>query len=224
MFIRAEYSVGPDLRFLSNLDMNRMMARTFRRASIPYALSQGFNPHIKFSLGTVLPVGVWGEKEYFDIELSDFLSAPDFIKRLNEVLPSEVFINKALFLPKAPAALMRIINGASYAFVFKKGYNLAKLREDILRSSSLIVKSRGKKKDIEKDLRPGIFKIEIEHIEDVDVLKLWVATNQPINVRYDELLALFSNFGIDYEIIDVYRKGNYIRLGEDFYSPLEKVS
>ena len=63
MRVRMEYRVGNDLKFLGNLDMMNLMSRALRRARIPFALSEGFNPHIKFSLGTVLPVGV-GEREY----------------------------------------------------------------------------------------------------------------------------------------------------------------
>ncbi|MDD3890543.1 MAG: TIGR03936 family radical SAM-associated protein, partial [Syntrophomonadaceae bacterium] len=70
MRLRAEYRIGPELKFLANLDMMNVIGRTLRRAAIPYALSEGFNPHIKLSLGTVLPVGLWGEKEYFDLELT----------------------------------------------------------------------------------------------------------------------------------------------------------
>jgi len=70
MRIRAAYRVGEDLKFLGNLDMLNLMGRALRRADVPFALSEGFNPHIKLSLGTVLPVGVWGENEYFDLELS----------------------------------------------------------------------------------------------------------------------------------------------------------
>lgn len=224
MYIRAEYGVGSNLRFLSNLDMHRMMERSFRRANIPYALSQGFNPHIKFSLGTVLPVGVWGEREYFDIELREFLSPEDFQNKMNIALPTDVVINNCIFLKEKPPALMRVINTASYAFVVKKGIGLDNIREKILESKQLVVKSRGKKKDIDKDLRPGIYKIDVKLETDFDIIKLWVATGQPINVRYDELVDLLKNYSIDYEIIDVYRKGNYIRIDDSFYTPLERVS
>ncbi|HBQ86380.1 MAG TPA: radical SAM protein, partial [Syntrophomonas sp.] len=63
MYLRAEYRLGPELKFLGNLDTMHLMERALRRAGIPYALSEGFNPHIKLSMGTVLPVGLWSEKE-----------------------------------------------------------------------------------------------------------------------------------------------------------------
>ncbi len=68
MRLRAEYSVGRNLQFLANLDMMHLMERALRRAAIPCQLTEGFNPHIKLSMGTILPVGVWGKNEYFDLD------------------------------------------------------------------------------------------------------------------------------------------------------------
>ena len=78
MRLRAEYRVGSDLRFLSSLGLMHMMERAFRRAEVPYALSEGFNPHIRLSMGTVLPVGIWGEHEYFDLELERDMDEREF--------------------------------------------------------------------------------------------------------------------------------------------------
>ena len=55
-----EYEKGPAIRYLSHLDMVRLWERLFRRSGLPLQLTQGFNPHLKISLGTVLPVGLWG--------------------------------------------------------------------------------------------------------------------------------------------------------------------
>ncbi len=224
MYIRAEYGVGSDLRFLSNLDMYRMMERSFRRANIPYALSQGYNPHIKFSLGTVLPVGVWGEREYFDLELREPLAAQEFILQMNSAFPADVIINKCQVLELRPLALMRVINAASYAFAFEKGVDLQEIRARILNSSNLTIKSKGKNKDMDKDLRSGIFNIDVQLGDKSDIMEIWVAVGQPINIRYDELMDLLKGFVIDYRIIDVYRTGNYIWINDSFYTPLEKVS
>ncbi len=224
MHIRAEYSVGSNLRFLSNLDMHRMMERSFRRANIPYALSQGYNPHIKFSLGTVLPVGVWGEREYLDLELRKHLVAQEFIQQMNLVLPAGIAISECKVLEAKPLALMRVINAASYAFVFEKGVDLQGVRTKILGSSNLIMKSKGKNKDLDKDLRQGIFKIDVQLGDKSDIMKIWAAVGQPLNIRYDELMELLKGFVIDYKIIDIYRKGNYIWINDSFYTPLEKVS
>ncbi|MFR3272966.1 MAG: DUF2344 domain-containing protein [Slackia sp.] len=42
-----------------------------RRADLPYAVSQGFSPHMKQAFGAALPVGVGGTEEIFDVQLTD---------------------------------------------------------------------------------------------------------------------------------------------------------
>lgn len=225
MKLRAEYVVGSDLKFLGNLDMINLMSRALRRADIPYALSKGFNPHIKLSMGTVLPVGVWGRQELFDLELNQAMAPDNFKLKLNQVLPDGMKVTKCIGIGNGEDALMKVINAAAYSFIIKrKAYDFAGLAEAILSRTSLKVKSRGKKKDVEKDIRPGIYKITLEDHDDSVIINIWVNVGEPVNVRYDELLDLMSRQGIEpRDVVDVFRSGNYIRVGDNFYSPLEKV-
>jgi len=225
MRLRAEYKVGSDLKFLGTLDMMNMMGRALRRASIPFALSEGFNPHIKFSMGTVLPVGVWGENEYFDIELAQDMDPVEFVDRLNKVLPDAMKVKHCLKIKDNELALMKVINAACYTFVIKRDdYDILNLPEELMSSDTLIVAGRGKKKGIQKDLRPGIYKITINYQQDSVMINTWVNVGEPVNVRYDELLDLLIQWGVKQKSVsDIYRSANYIRSGSMFYSPLEKV-
>ena len=224
MLLRAEYSVGVNLRFLGNLDMMRLMQRALRRAQIPYALSRGFNPHIKLSLGTVLPVGLWGEKEYFDIELSQDMEPQDFLQSINDVLPLQMSVNECINISAQEPALMKIINSASYRFCIQKTeIDLQKIKAEILNSEAIIIKSKGKKKGIDKDLRPGIFKATVHKSPQFDIMEIWSSIGTPLNVRYDELLAALVLYGIGREkIIDIYRSGNYIKKGAKYSNPMKR--
>ncbi len=225
MRLRAEYRVGPDLRFLSNLDLMHMMERAFRRAQIPYALSEGFNPHIRLSMGTVLPVGLWGEHEYFDLALKCDMDVNDFIQRLNAALPPEVNVIRAVSISSADPSLMAVINSASYALVLNTTeFDLDTFFDELLSCPSLVVKSRGKKKNLDKELRSGIYRIDIEPQEQGKLVNIWVALGEPLNVRYDELLDLLDARGLERKMLrDIYRSGNYIYKYGSFLSPLEKV-
>lgn len=225
MLLRCEYHVNADLRFLSNLDMMHLMERALRRAKIPYALSEGFNPHLKLSLGTVLPVGLWGEREYFDLELKNPMPPEEFMQGLNESLPPSMGLNQVRIIDKNSPALMKIINSATYSFVIDAtAERLTEIGQNLLVATELIVRSRGKKKDQNKDLRAGIFKIEVIQGEDFVIMNMWVSTGEPVNVRYDELTDLLTQFGIGPDTLkDVYRSGNYIHDDAVFYTPLEKV-
>lgn len=224
MRMRAEYTLGSELRFLANLDTMHMMERALRRARLPFALSEGFNPHIRLSMGTVLPVGLWGLKEYFDLELDQEIEPDRLQSDLNRVLPVGVEIKQAAVIPADTPSLMKIINCANYGFIVKGG-SVESTAQDIMRADSLMIASRGKKKGVDKDIRKGIYKIDIQPIDEGSQLNIWAAVGEPVNIRYDELMDLLMMKGIAAgDITDVFREGNYIYNGQQFFSPLEKES
>ncbi|HNX92329.1 MAG TPA: TIGR03936 family radical SAM-associated protein [Syntrophomonas sp.] len=223
MRLRVEYSAGPELKFLANLDMMHLMERALRRAGIPYHLSEGFNPHIRLSMGTILPVGVWGKHEYFDLDLEE-MDQQDFISGMNEVLPAALTITDCQQIEDNAPSLMKIINAAEYTFVISAGNDLQALINGILNQDSLLVQSRGKNKNVQKDLRPGLYQMNITTAEEYDMLSVMVSINEPLNIRYDELQALFIEHGINAkDIADIFRQGNYIKEGQQFYSPIKRV-
>jgi radical SAM-linked protein len=57
-------------RYLSHLDTARALQRTFARAGLQLALSEGMRPKPRFSLGLPLPVGVAGVDELAAAELA----------------------------------------------------------------------------------------------------------------------------------------------------------
>ena len=192
MRLRVEYSAGPELKFLANLDMMHLMERALRRAGIPYHLSEGFNPHIRLSMGTILPVGVWGKHEYFDLDLEE-MDQQDFISGMNEVLPAALSITDCQQIEDNAPSLMKIINAAEYTFVISAGNDLPALINGILNQDSLLVQSRGKNKNVQKDLRPGLYQMNITAADEYDMLSVMVSINEPLNIRYDELQGLSSN-------------------------------
>lgn len=221
MRLRAQYRVGPELKFLANLDMMHLMERALRRAQIPYLLSEGFNPHIRLSMGTVLPVGLWGEKEYFDLELKN-MPVGDFMTAMNKVLPPGMHIEFCREIPSVTPSLMKVVNAADYSFMIKNsGLVLENIVARILDQQEILVQSRGKNKSVYKDLRPGIFGITIEAADQYEIVNVMVSVNEPLNIRFDELLDVFTGNGITRDfMLDFWRRGNYIRQADKFSAPL----
>jgi len=205
--------------------MMNLMARALRRARIPFALSEGFNPHIRLSMGTVLPVGLWGKREYFDLELMQEISPDMFINNMNQVLPQAMRINKCIAITDDTPTLMKSINCACYSFILSSSpTQLQEWKDNLLKQEELLVKSRGKKKNVDKNLRQGILKIEMNNQGDFAIIDIWVTVGEPLNVRYDELRDLLVQTGInEQDILDIYRSGNYIMVNDRYYTPLEKV-
>ena len=65
---------GP-ARYLSHLDTSRVVQRTFARAGVPIALSQGMRPKPRISLPLPLPVGAAGFAELAVVEVPDGVEA-----------------------------------------------------------------------------------------------------------------------------------------------------
>lgn len=83
------------LRYISHRDLMRLVERAARRASLPLALTAGFNPHPKMSFGRALPVGKASRSVYADIFLTEHLRPELLLERLNKKLPQEVQVLEA---------------------------------------------------------------------------------------------------------------------------------
>ena len=78
---------GP-ARYLSHLDTARVVQRTFARAGLPIALSQGMRPKPRLSLPLPLPVGAAGACELAVVEVPDGTAATtETLRALRESSP-----------------------------------------------------------------------------------------------------------------------------------------
>ena len=65
--LRVEFCKQGRLALLSHLEVARALERAVRRAGLPFAISQGFSPHMKIAFGAALPVGVGADAADFAI-------------------------------------------------------------------------------------------------------------------------------------------------------------
>jgi radical SAM family uncharacterized protein/radical SAM-linked protein len=77
---------GPS-RFLGYLEWKEAIIRSFRRAKLPLAFSQGFHPLPRLSFGQALPVGLSSLGEWIDVQISDWMDA----EQIKSQLPKELF-------------------------------------------------------------------------------------------------------------------------------------
>ena len=67
--VRLRFAKCGDLRLVSHHDIMRCLERMLRRARIPIALTQGFNPRPKMIFALALGLGIEGRSEVVDLEL-----------------------------------------------------------------------------------------------------------------------------------------------------------
>ena len=60
------YKRGDSIKYVSHLDFVRVFGRAFRRAELPIAYSEGFNPHPLLTFALPLSVGYTSECELME--------------------------------------------------------------------------------------------------------------------------------------------------------------
>ena len=116
-----------DTKYVGHLDFGRAVERALRRAKLPVAYSEGFNPHMRLSFGPALGVGVASEAEHVDVELAGPSDAESFSRALSAQLPPGLALVGA-HPPGSSAALTAVLNLARYQAVVQVEPDAEKLR------------------------------------------------------------------------------------------------
>ncbi len=102
--LRVRFGRGPEVKFISHLDIMRFWERAFRRAQVPLAYSEGFSPHPQISLAAPLPVGVTSEAELMDVLVSRWVSPQWFTAVVNQQLtPGFDILGVLSIIPTTPS-------------------------------------------------------------------------------------------------------------------------
>jgi len=142
---------GP-ARFISHLDLLRGMQRALRRAGLPVAYSQGFNPHMILSFATALSLGYESVCEVMDLKLQKDMRAQDVLSALNAALPPGLAALEARMVADGAPSLTPRIRFASYEA--RVPCDMRAKIADFLALPSCTAEKRGKKGTREVDIRP----------------------------------------------------------------------
>lgn len=89
---RAFYRKTGRLRYISHLDVNRLMQRSLKRSLLPAWYTEGFNPHIYLTFALPLALGVESRYEVMDFRLTKELPEKEIARRLQSALPPDIEI------------------------------------------------------------------------------------------------------------------------------------
>jgi radical SAM-linked protein len=101
-------------RFFSHLDIQRTLERILRRAELPMAYSQGFNPHPRMSFASALATGVSSEGEFIDVDLTEPVAPEEFVVRANRCSPPGLTFVEAREVPAKGDSLFSLVDTADY--------------------------------------------------------------------------------------------------------------
>jgi radical SAM-linked protein len=148
--LRVHYAKSGRLRWLSHLELIHALERSVRRAGLEYAVTQGFNPHMKVAFGPALPVGTAGDNEYYDVWLTRYTEGGEVLESLHNSTPSDLTPIAVRYVADAEPSLGAAITIAVYRVtVAGKESSASQVRmalESLQSSGSLTVQRRGKDK------------------------------------------------------------------------------
>lgn len=203
------------MKFLSHLELIKLVERAFRRADVPLKFSQGFNPHPKIAFAAPLAVGVSSEGEYLTVELNEKLDANKFVHNLNNVLPEGIKFLKAKYIDNKSKSLMSIVENATYIIKchIDKNYSLEEVNNLIkkfLNRSEILYEKRGKRGKVKTvDIKNSIKEIIALSLDNNYIIfKITVATGSQGNLKPEvaiQKLALLEKLEIKLESIRVHR-------------------
>ena len=157
MRLRITFEKTQAMRFTGHLDLHRTLERTIRRAKLPLAYSQGFNPKPKINLAAALPLGCTGEGELGDIWFADDRPINFIIERLQKASPPGIKVRKGEIINLKEPKLPNIVISSVYVIkLVRPVENISDQINSIENRKTIIRERRGK----EYDLRPLILSIQ----------------------------------------------------------------
>ncbi|HHT64381.1 MAG: TIGR03936 family radical SAM-associated protein [Bacillota bacterium] len=215
MILRSCFRITGKTRFLSHLDLLKLIERALRRAGIPVAFSHGFNPHPKISFGTAKAVGLASDCEYFDVELDEEMDPEEFRVKLQEKCPPGIIIKETKEISPEDPPLMAVINCATYLVRVRmdKEMNPSELEEKIAQLFSrreIKVPRISPKRKKEFDIRPGIFRLSYRFCTPQEIL--WEMDLSVGNQGSVKPVEVVEALGLDgCRILDIIRTGLFVR-------------
>lgn len=94
--VRIWFKKDKECRFISHLDLNRVMLRTVFRAKLPIWYTEGFNPHPFITFPLPLSLGFRGEAECMDVRfLEEDFDLSKVAEIMNPFLPDGIRVYDA---------------------------------------------------------------------------------------------------------------------------------
>jgi len=191
MRLRLTFSKTDDMRYTGHLDLHRAWERTIRRAQLPLAYSQGFNPRPKINLAAALPLGFTSDCELIDIWLDDDLPESQVEAHLREASPPGIEIHQVAVVPNQGPKLPALVQSAEYIITLTKPIEDLPSQIQTISELKILTRERHGKA---YNLRPLIESIEeIDPAPDGDQrIRMVLAARSSATGRPDEVLRAIN--------------------------------
>jgi radical SAM-linked protein len=162
--VRITFARGENTRYVGHLDMVRTWERIIRRAGLPIAYSEGFNPRPRLAFAAALPVGCTSDGEVLDVILSSRCDLADVRAHLDSAVPAGIQVVDVAEVPYSAPALQTQTREAEFVVTLPVTESPEQLqaRVQALLDAPSIQRTR---RDKTYDLRPLILDMWVEAAE-----------------------------------------------------------
>ena len=149
MRLRITFAKTEQMRYTGHLDLHRTWERTFRRAGLPLAYSQGFHPQPRINLAAALPLGFTSECEVTDVWLEHVIPIQQIRSALEQAVPPGITVLEIHEVGEKAAALQTLVVAAEYLItLMDQNPHLDQDIHELLAETTLPRERRGKQYDL----------------------------------------------------------------------------
>ena len=177
------YEKTENARYVSHLDFVRMYGRALRRAHLPVAFSEGFNPHPVIGFALPLPVGYTSECEIIEISFTEPVNPSLVVEKLNEVLVSGVRIIEGF----EGKSRMKKLDYALYEIYPEK---LPESVDEFLALKEIFIEKKTKSGIKETDIKSDIHSITLFD----DKIEMVLASGSRRNLKPEVVMAAMNRY------------------------------
>ncbi len=215
--LRARFKKSDRAKYISHLDLYRLMQRAFKRAHIDVWYTEGYNPHLYIMFPLPLSLGSEGECEIMDFNIIDENLSTDYVKeKMNAALPEGIKITD-LYVPVMKHT--EIASSLYDVFIISDDgkFTAESFREFISQEQITVQKKTKQNKIKETDIKPLIEALTVEDTDTGIFVKLKMPSGSNNNFNPSLLLGEYYKFiDSEPEFVKINRKNIITMNGEEF--------
>lgn len=214
---RIEFSkIGP-ITFISHLDLQKVMARIFKRANLETLHSEGYNLRPLLSFGPALTLGISSLTEYFDVRVpTEWTDFDEILNTLSKHSEPGIIFKKITVINNKTPSIQDSAKTFTYFIPVKEDGKVAEVVANLKSQESIIIKSFSKKDEVmlDKDIRPMLIDLDsgmlnlneqiLEIIDEVSPCRMpgvfiKASVKQGTSIRPSEIVDVLTAQGLTVE-------------------------
>ena len=161
MKYRIKFAKVGNICFIGHLDLLKVFQRAIKRAELPIAYSNGFNPHQIIGFALPLPLGMSSVGEYVDFELKYEIDIETIMTSLNNTMPEGIkIIDTRKFTDNDKSFAAEVVAALYEIYLPNCIENFSNVIKDMLSLDKLEIGRTSKRKTKIVDIKGDIFFIE----------------------------------------------------------------